>query len=677
MNDYYRVPTLMLLALLVAVFAALYARCRTQRRLLWLIGWTLATVRLAILASDTGEGGAGKAISDASMMLAAVMFLGSLSPAAFGRRIRISYVIPFSVPLLFLALSTALDASPGRLLHLLNLLAVVVTVAVAIDWSRRRHLLPIWFTVLWSIAIGLPCIYFAYTGNNDLVLRLAHSGISIVTALLVLATYRRLSPGVLFTASGFFVWSLPLVMESLMPTTDSFWTPAIRMLNLTKVITAVGMIVLVLEDEGRENEAAQRRDRQARAEMEQYSKLDLSVEPHHDFGIQYSEVCNTISAGGRFRQSVILLLDVEGNLRVAASSGIDAALSAELNTLGKRLLAEETERSRLKSQQAVFRSEAVASIDLRPWARPGSELELQNFTSAYTIPITARSGDLQGILMLAGPRKSEEPILPEDMLPLELLVARVAAARESGILLRRITRSEKLAGIGRLAGGVAHELNNPLTVVMGYAELIQESASEEKTRSNAGIIRSESQRMKQIIESLARFWKPSPSPISAIGVPELLGDVESLRRGEYGRRGIRFDVVAAEGLPRIYANGDQMRQVLLQMLDNAAASAGDAQASGEKRIRIESMRTGNRIRIVISNSGAGFPNPDKVFDPFFTVKPPGEGPGLALSLCYSIIREQGGDMSALNLQPNGAAVVIEIPIEPSQSDHEASAAGHS
>lgn len=268
--------------------------------------------------------------------------------------------------------------------------------------------------------------------------------------------------------------------------------------------------------------------------------------------------------------------------------------------------------------------------------------------------------------MLGGLKEDKQPLLPEDLLPLELLVARVAAARESGLLLRRITRSEKLAGIGRLAGGIAHELNNPLTVVMGYAELIQESSSEEKTRRDAGIIRSESQRMRQIIESLARFWKPSPSPVSAIAVPHLLGEVESLRRGEYERRGIRFDVTIAEGLPLVHANGDQLRQVLLQMLDGAAAAAADPQGSPEKRMRIESTRAGNRVQFLISDSGPGFPNPDKVFDPFFTIKPPGEGPGLALSLCYSIIRDQGGDMSALNLEPHGSAVVIELPVAPAE-----------
>jgi two-component system, NtrC family, sensor kinase len=663
MDDFYRVPTLTLLGILVAVFAALYARSRTPRRLLWLIGWTMAVVRLCMQASKFGQTGIGQAISNSSMVLAALMFLESLSPVVIVRRLRISYVALSAIPPVFFAASVALDPSPGRFLHLLNLLAAVATVGVAIHWSSRIQLLPVWFTVPWSIAIGLPCIYLASTGSNELCLRLAQSGISFVTALLVLAAYRRLSPGVIFTASGFFVWSLPLLIEAVRPGAEPAWTLTIRLLNLMRVITAVGMIVLVLEDEARENEAAQVRDRRARAEMVEYAKLDLSVEPHHDFGIQYSDVCNTIARASRFRQSVIFLLNVERSLRVAASAGVDAALAATLDLLGRRLTVDELEKIWCHSQSATLPAGGLSKVDLQPWIQPGDELELQNFTSAYTLPITTRSGDLQGLLMLAGLKDGKEALLPEDLLPLELLVSRMAAARENGLLSRRITQTEKLAGIGQLAGGVAHELNNPLTVVMGYAELIQEGSAEERIRRDAGIIRSEAHRMKQIVESLARFWKPSPSPVAPVSVPELLAEVESLRRREYKRVGIELDLVVAEGLPSIRANSDQMRQVLLQVMDNAAAAVGDVECSGEKQIRIEATRSGDQIQILVSDSGAGFPNPDRVFDPFFTPTTPGESPGLALSLCYSIVREQGGDMSALNLHPHGAVVVIEMPGE--------------
>ena len=670
MDEYYRVPTLILLGFLVAVFAALYARTRTHRRLLWLVGWIMATLRMAVLAIEPGDYGIWQAVAGSCMMIAAAMFLGALSPATFGRRIRLSYAIPFSVPIVVFTVSTSIDPAPGHLVRLLNVLAVVVAVSIACLWGSIRHLLPRWFNVAWSIAVGAPCIYLAWTGRYDLVLRLSHSGISIMTAILVLAVYRRLSPGVIFTVLGFFVWSLPLLMESMVPATDPLWTPAIRILNLMKVITAVGMIVLVLEDEARENESAQRRDRRARREMEEYAKLDLAVEPQNDFGIQYSEVCNAVVEAARFRQAAIYLFDVERNLRLAASSGwSDPASAAALDNLGNRLSLEDMRRcwAQLKSGNRPT-SGRLPTINVRPCTPGGDESGLPGMTCVHTIPIAARSGDLQGILLLAGLEEEKEPLLPEDLLPLELLVARLAASRENGLLSRSIARAEKLAGIGRLAGGVAHELNNPLTVVMGYAELIHESSSEERIRRDAGIIHSESQRMKQIIESLARFWKPAPSPALPLSIPELLTEVESLRRSEFERSHIRFDVVIPSDLPRILANDDQMRQILLQLLDTAATAARDSRGQKDRRVRMEATGNATQVQIVISDSGPGFPDPEKVFDPFFTIKPPGEGPALALSLCYSIVREHGGDLSAANLQPYGAAMVLELPTEAASED---------
>jgi signal transduction histidine kinase len=374
-------------------------------------------------------------------------------------------------------------------------------------------------------------------------------------------------------------------------------------------------------------------------------------------------VCGTITAASRFRQAVILLLNVERSLRVAASAGVNARLAGVLDLLARRFAVEELQRLWLGGKPEALPAGSVFKMDLRPWMRSGDELELQNFTTAYTIPINTRSGDLQGLLMLAGLEESEEALLPEDLLPLELLVSRLAAARENGLLLRRVTQSEKLAGIGQLAGGVAHELNNPLTVVMGYAELIEESAGEERVRRDAGIIRNEAQRMRQIIENLARFWKPSPSPVAPVSVAELLAEVKSLRQEEYMRSGIKVDFVVADELPPIRANSDQMREVLLRVMDHAAAAAGDSTSGREGRVKVEAARSGDRIQMLISDSGVGFTNPDRVFDPFFATTAPGESPGMALSLCYSIVREQGGDMSALNLQPYGAAVVIEMPCE--------------
>jgi two-component system, NtrC family, sensor kinase len=166
MDDSYRVPTLTLLCILVAVFAALYARSRTQRRLLWLIGWTMAAVHVAVLGCRFSHNGVWRAFSNCTMMLAAVMFLGSLSPIALGRLVRIPYVILFATPLIIFAALTSLVPAPRGAFHLLSFLAALATVAIAVQWSSRVHLLPVWFTLFWSIAIGLPCLYLTWIGNN-------------------------------------------------------------------------------------------------------------------------------------------------------------------------------------------------------------------------------------------------------------------------------------------------------------------------------------------------------------------------------------------------------------------------------------------------------------------------------------------------------------------------------
>jgi signal transduction histidine kinase len=245
-----------------------------------------------------------------------------------------------------------------------------------------------------------------------------------------------------------------------------------------------------------------------------------------------------------------------------------------------------------------------------------------------------------------------------------LLVARLAAGHENGLLLRRVMESEKLAGLGQLAGRVAHELNNPLTVVMGYAELLEENGLDEATRRSVGVIRSESRRMKQTVESLARFWKSTPNTPALISVEQMLTDIERLRKPELERTGIVLEIAIARDLPRIRANGDQIRQVFLQILNNAVTALQQSPAEQEKKVRIDATHIKDRVQVLFSDTGPGFPNPNRVFDPFFSTKKPGQGPGLGLSLSYSIVREHGGDISAFNLQPHGAAVAIEMPVDP-------------
>jgi two-component system, NtrC family, sensor kinase len=665
MADYYRVPTLILLGMSLAVFATLYVRSRVARRLFWLLGWTLAVLRLALQVIPAGRGGAGLAISEASMMLGALMFLGSMSRTEDGGRVRVLHIVALGIPLTLFTVLVSLYPAPGKILHIIDCFLVVAGFAAVLHWCTRKGILPIWFTLLWAVAIGVPCLYLVWAGRYREVLWLARFGMNFMTALLVLVEYRRWTPGVFFTVTGLVMWSIPVLLEQAIGTHSVLWVALLRGLNIMKVLTAMGMIVLVVEDEALQNEAAQMRDRRAREEMEQYSRLDLSVATYRNFGVQYDSVCEAITKASRFRQALILMLEVSRDFQVVASSGVSPVLTETFNALGRRLSPEQIGAFRRAHSIASLHAGHGAMIDLGPLLDSAGELEAEGFAHACIVPMMTRSGELQAMLILGGLRNSEEPLLVEDLLPLELLVARVAAARENGHLLRRVAQSEKLAGIGQLAGGVAHELNNPLTVVMGYAELIQDSAAEEKIRRNAEVILHESQRMRQIIESLARFWKPSPAELLPLDLGLLLAEITAEQRPEYERAGIAFDVSIVPDLPEAHANSEQMRQVFLQILSHAEAALKAVAEEEEKRIRLQALLVKDRIQVLVSNTGPGFPNPDRAFDPFFTLKQAGSGssPGLGLSLCYSIVREHGGDISAVNLQPSGSAVVVEIPVE--------------
>jgi len=661
MDEYYRVPTLALLSILVAVFAVLYARSRTSRTLLWLIGWSMAITRLAMQGSSYGRHGIGLAISNTAMALAALMLLGSVSPIHTKNKIKASYIAVFAVPLSIYSVLSSLYPEPAIALRILDWGAVLAAAAVAVHWSIQKSQLPRWFTLSLVSCVAGICIWLAIQGEYDMVLRMAHTGISLMTAALVLATYRRWSPGVIFTATGLLVWCTPMLVDFLMHPDDPLLLIYLRAVNLMKVVTAVGMVVLVLEDEVIRNEEVQNRERRVRDEMEEYSKLDVSAAPNRQNGDYYDGICDAITRASRFSQAAILLRSQEQNFRLVGRGGMDGILAGALDALGQRMTPQKLEEfSGSGTCQLAFGNTAV--VDLRSLLAPGDELERLGFTKVHAIPMSTGEEEVEGVVVLGGLKAPAKPLGAEDLLPLELLARRLAAEHENSLLMRRLVQSEKLAGLGQLAGGVAHELNNPLTVVMGYAELIEESSQDDAVRRSAAVIHSESQRMKQTIESLSHFSRALPESQTPFSIELMLKDIWRQRQPELERAGIALELSIPQALPGLRGNVEQMRQVILQILSNAATALQGLSPGRERRLRIDGAVIKDRVQVLISDSGPGFSNPDRVFDPFYTTKKPGEGPGLGLTLCYSIIREHGGEISAFNLQPHGAAVAIELPV---------------
>lgn len=663
MNDFYRIPAVSLLSILLIVFLLLYLQNRTNRRLLWLLGWTLIIVRLVIEMTAHHQQGALYALANGSMVLASFLFLGSMSPLAFPHAPRLLYVYAFAAPVVLYAGVVSFYPDITGTLRILLMLCILASVAVALLWSLDRPSLPPWLCITVTLAAGMFGIWQTYQGEDMYVLYLAQSASNLVTGLLFLNIYRRLSPGAVFTSAGFFLWGAPIILESfLVYSSRPSLTLVARGVNLIKVVTAVGMILLVLEDELAQNKAAKERDHRARLELERYSAIDLSLLSGAHPEAAYQDTCDDITSVSCFEQALIFLHGVENRFHVAAHSGMNAELVGALEALGRRITPERARLFKLTSSVSVEMGNTLL-VDLRDLFEPGDTLEQLQYIKTRVICLRTRAGLLDGMIFLSGLKQPAKHLQADDLLPLELLAARLAAARENTALMHRVSRAEKLAGLGQLATGLAHELNNPLTVVLGYSELVEETLAGHPAQRDASLIRSEARRMRQTIESMLRFWRPSRIEPVSISIASILEEVYRLRRPDFDRRRVLLQLQIADNLPPIHGNKTQIQQVLLRVLENSLGAFDGLLRTVKPLVQIDASHHTGTVKIVITHNGQAFSDPDRVFDPFYSEAPTKPGTGMGLSVCYAVVRDHGGEISAHNLQPAGAAVVIDFPFE--------------
>ena len=659
-----------ILLALTIVFFLQYRRSREHMVLMWFWGWTLVLMQTLLLRVPAIHGTHWALTRGVLMELCAILpgllFIGSFSPDTFGRRFRIPFYVAMAVPIAFYTALQALwpDASPLRSAMMLAL--VMTTAAVAGAWALRPGYLPPTFTLSIIACAVLASAYNILRGDYSENVFLIGTGAHLCNSIFLLRKYRRFSFAILITSVAFLAWAVwPWlhVMPWINPTGSAFLLASIRPRH---VLAALGMLLLLLDDEIRANVRAKNRERRARMEMQTYSSLDLNLIAGRTLRSLGSEVCRQVAEASVFRQAVFLLRGPEGDFYLAGHAGISQQIADKLDDVGRKIT---SARLGALLESAPGRTLGANSChrDLRPFYLPEDDLLLRSFASAVAVPMSTPSGRMIGVFLLAQPTDAVDTLHPDDLLPIEALASKVVIAVENNLLTQRIMQSEKLIGIGRLAGGVAHELNNPLTVVMGYAELIQESAGEASIREEAGIIRAESARMKRTIESLIRFWKPASQAFEQVDVAAILRDIYALRAPELEHIGIDLQLtLASENLPTVPGNADRLKQAFVQILNNSleAIARWDARGSEpvEHRIRMEASNYYGMLHILFSDTGPGFENPNHAFEPFFTTKQPGEGSGLGLSICYSVAREHGGEATAFNMHPHGAAVVIELPV---------------
>jgi signal transduction histidine kinase len=224
----------------------------------------------------------------------------------------------------------------------------------------------------------------------------------------------------------------------------------------------------------------------------------------------------------------------------------------------------------------------------------------------------------------------------------------------------QLMQKERLAGVGQLVAGVAHELNNPLTAVMGYSDLLIEQASEKTSREKLEKLGAEARRIKRIIDNLLSFARPQNQGQRAVDISVLVKESLMLCAHQMRSSGITVLLDFAADLPRISLNEGQFKQVFLSLFNNAAQAL---ETSEEKKIVVESFVEDGNVVIRFSDSGRGFEDASRAFDPFYTTRPVGQGTGLGLSICYGTVKEHNGNIYVQNLQPGGASVTIELPAE--------------
>ena len=234
-------------------------------------------------------------------------------------------------------------------------------------------------------------------------------------------------------------------------------------------------------------------------------------------------------------------------------------------------------------------------------------------------------------------------------------------------LEEQLIQAEKLAAMGQMLAGVAHELNNPLTAVLGVTELLRERApADESFKRQLELTHRQARRAARIVQNLLEFSRPGSSEKKLLDLNNLIERTLQLHEHSLRRNNIEVDFRPDTSLPGVLGDANQLIQVFLNLVTNAEQAIREVRESG--RVQIRPGRAGNRLSIAFEDDGVGI-RPEslpRLFDPFYTTKRPGGGTGLGLSICMSIIREHGGIIEAEALPAGGSAFTVFLPAAPAE-----------
>jgi PAS domain S-box-containing protein len=232
---------------------------------------------------------------------------------------------------------------------------------------------------------------------------------------------------------------------------------------------------------------------------------------------------------------------------------------------------------------------------------------------------------------------------------------------DAATLQAKLMHAEKMAAVGQLVSGVAHEVNNPLTAILGFADLLMDNTDlPEIVRRDLRVILQEAQRTKQIVQNLLSFARQMPPQKVAVQLNAILRRTVQLRAYDFHSHGVEIIEQLDESLPDVIGDSQQLQQVFLNIVNNAYDAVRETGRA--PKVEIMTARRGHFVEVWFRDNGHGISYPEKIFDPFFTTKEVGKGTGLGLSICYGIVHEHGGEILCQNNADGpGATFIVRLP----------------
>lgn len=365
-------------------------------------------------------------------------------------------------------------------------------------------------------------------------------------------------------------------------------------------------------------------------------------------------VINTLGA----QRGFVMLARSDDEPEVAVARNIDQAdIQADAFSYSQTLV-----RQVLLTGEPVLSRDVTADEELAT----NRSLTLLGTRSILCVPMATRAQRI-GVIYLDS-QTSGGVFVQSDLDLLKIIADLSAAAIERARYFSHLMQSEKLGALGTLVAGITHELNSPLTVIMGFASVLKtrlEASSDEHDMVER--MHGEAVRCRNLVRQMLSFSRADTNaPRKPTDLGQLVTACARLLRTDFRDANADLVVDVADGLREVELNTDQWTQVMLNLLTNALHAVAEKGADKRGRVSVRLVGSSERLRLVISDNGPGIDrkNLRRIFDPFFTTKPSGQGTGLGLSITHGIVTDHGGAISATN-DPNGGAIfVIELPVLP-------------